>query len=557
MKKLLTYCSAILLFINVSNVFAGQVNGGEITWECTNDGRYVFYMNIYKDCIGVQLGPQDVFISIVGTPLPTNGVTNIRMKFDHATYNAANQGLMGQHCSSSYSSNPNCGDANVYRFYPYRSDTISLQGAIPTSGWTFAYGLIGTSAHNFSNIADAGSLILEAIMYGKSGVNADSCFFSSPKFAQIPLPNYYKGGMRSMDLSAEAKGALYLNYSNALIKRSINPSPTYATYRSGYNKDNPTPSDSLNSRNANYNLNAESGIATFAVYDSTSRVYYIQTNTQIDLFDDTTKLATVFRLVPIYLRPQDTLPSGSINHAPIIASPVINGVATDSFSVVSGSAVSFQLNYSDLDNNGVGNGMQQITLVPSGSQFSRDLRISTNCINANDTSCATFNNNPTFDANLRPGALAYKFLRSGVLSFNWQTDCNHLGTGGGAKTHYFNFKAFDDHCPVPSTTYKTIAITVLPSSNNCNLITGIAKQSLLEKETLYPNPTTGQINLSLNSEVREATIQIRNIQGQLIQQEYFQNQSSLNFNIDGEAGVYFISLTDEKGERANFKVVKR
>jgi len=48
-----------------------------------------------------------------------------------------------------------------------------------------------------------------------------------------------------------------------------------------------------------------------------------------------------------------------------------------------------------------------------------------------------------------------------------------------------------------------------------------------------------------------------NIQGQVVQELQINNQNALELELKGKAGIYFIQLTNEKGERVNLKVVKQ
>jgi hypothetical protein len=177
---------------------------------------------------------------------------------------------------------------------------------------------------------------------------------------------------------------------------------------------------------------------------------------------------------------------------------------------------------------------------------------SSNCLNPADSSCATFTFAPILDNNIVPAKLVYKTFRTALLTFRWITDSSDLSASGQAKTHYFTFKVFDDHCPIPKTIYKTISITVLP------IITDMEELEFNTKTiSYYPNPTNGLINITLKSEAVNLTVVVRNIQGQLVQEQLIRNTSNLELEIKGKAGVYFIQLTNDKGERANLKVVKR
>ncbi|MEX2380650.1 MAG: T9SS type A sorting domain-containing protein, partial [Vicingaceae bacterium] len=73
----------------------------------------------------------------------------------------------------------------------------------------------------------------------------------------------------------------------------------------------------------------------------------------------------------------------------------------------------------------------------------------------------------------------------------------------------------------------------------------------------YPNPTKGTLSIETGAIHKSLQIKIRNIHGQLVQEEQFVNQRNLQLQLNGKPGIYFIELVNEHGEWANVKVVKR
>lgn len=73
----------------------------------------------------------------------------------------------------------------------------------------------------------------------------------------------------------------------------------------------------------------------------------------------------------------------------------------------------------------------------------------------------------------------------------------------------------------------------------------------------YPNPSRGIVNIELLQNQESLLIKVRNIHGQLVQEEQFVNQNNLQLQLNGKPGIYFIELVNAKGERANVKVLKR
>ncbi len=83
----------------------------------------------------------------------------------------------------------------------------------------------------------------------------------------------------------------------------------------------------------------------------------------------------------------------------------------------------------------------------------------------------------------------------------------------------------------------------------------LSEVTLTEKLNLYPNPNNGWLNIE-SSAKEELNLRIFNIQGQLVQEEVLVNANN-QIQIKGENGLYFITITNQKGEQANFKVVKQ
>jgi len=74
--------------------------------------------------------------------------------------------------------------------------------------------------------------------------------------------------------------------------------------------------------------------------------------------------------------------------------------------------------------------------------------------------------------------------------------------------------------------------------------------------TLVPNPTSGQIEIGLGAPYAEVSLTVQNILGQSLQKKTFKNTQKLRHFIQGEAGVYFVTLTTSTNEVITFKVLK-
>jgi uncharacterized protein YpmS len=87
-------------------------------------------------------------------------------------------------------------------------------------------------------------------------------------------------------------------------------------------------------------------------------------------------------------------------------------------------------------------------------------------------------------------------------------------------------------------------------------IVNIDDEELDKSVSVYPNPTSGRINIDLVDVNAETTIKISNALGQTIHTSTAKGKQHLTVNIEGEKGIYFLELTNDSGERSLFKVIK-
>jgi hypothetical protein len=85
---------------------------------------------------------------------------------------------------------------------------------------------------------------------------------------------------------------------------------------------------------------------------------------------------------------------------------------------------------------------------------------------------------------------------------------------------------------------------------------GIISNSLNSLISIYPNPTSAEIMINFPETLEIAYIIVRNVLGQTVYTSTLINEISKPISIDGEVGIYFIEITNKKGERAIVKVVK-
>lgn len=72
---------------------------------------------------------------------------------------------------------------------------------------------------------------------------------------------------------------------------------------------------------------------------------------------------------------------------------------------------------------------------------------------------------------------------------------------------------------------------------------------------LYPNPSNGKITIDLGKLYHESNLLVKNILGQELIKKQFSNQRFIEINLEGEAGIYFVTLSSPS-KLAVIKVIK-
>lgn len=94
----------------------------------------------------------------------------------------------------------------------------------------------------------------------------------------------------------------------------------------------------------------------------------------------------------------------------------------------------------------------------------------------------------------------------------------------------------------------TLHLTINNLTNN--------KNQFLLNTSFYPNPSSGNITIDLNQSFSKVNITVNNIVGQTILERNFENTDKINFDINGNSGIYFIDIQNESGLKTNLKVLK-
>lgn len=192
--------------------------GGEFTWECLSNGKYVFTLKAYRECGGITYNsiqninsnsPAGSFwITIVpGWPKDISPVCNSDSSFSHIT------------CVGATTSN-----TGAISEYIFKSQPITLNGVPPSTGWIFYWNNCCRNPSTNINNANSQSWTLRAIMYPYGNQNANPCFDNSPTFAEpaktvIPTGEFSYNNLafdNDLDSLAYEWGQPWTNYNTPL-----------------------------------------------------------------------------------------------------------------------------------------------------------------------------------------------------------------------------------------------------------------------------------------------------------------------------------------------------
>jgi gliding motility-associated-like protein len=448
MKRFLTVTFLLIVFLISmgTKVNASHYMGGEITWECLANGKYIFTLKAYRECAGITYGNTQTITSnspagsisctlLQGWPKDISPVCNNNPTFPHITCQGA--------------TTPNAGAVSEYI---WKSGEIQLSGVPPITGWMFQWG--SCCRNPSTNIVNANSKSwkLRAIMYPYGTQNMYPCFDNSPTFAEVPRTVICTGYPFTYNHNAFDKELDSLHYEWGQPWQGTNQPLT--PYAGGYSYLSPLPGTAQNVNNVPAVVNPLTGEISFTSFTTGAFV----TSTKVTAYKCGIKVAEIWRDMQIVL-----LACGS-NSPPNVTPPFANGTSYLD-TIFAGDNICFNLSATDfqfLPNgspqtlNIEASGMQLGNYVaPSGGNPST-LSSTTGCVNP---PCATLTPAPGPNNPLQ--------AQFGVQTqFCWQTDCGHLATntGCGNTSNVYNFviKVQDDFCPAPAINISTVTIVVLP-----------------------------------------------------------------------------------------------
>jgi len=457
MKKL--FLKITFFFISLffgTSVFATHIMGGEITWECQNNGQYVFTLKVYRDCNGISYSTNNLALEAHNYP---NAGDRTLIPVSFFSVIDITPSCEGSPCATLSVSDPDI--AGAIEEYVLKSAPITLNGVPPANGWAFTWtsGNRNAAIDNINNASNYG-ITLRAIMFPYFGQNANLCFDSSPDFYQKPSTIICAGERFTYNHSAFDNNLDSLSYEWAkplegnlcgtspcriggVFVKGINPPEIPFKAADGYSFDSPYPGVTQNALNEAAVLDPETGEITFTSFTEGEYVSVIK----VTAYKCGEKVAEIFREL------QTVIASGCSSNEP----PIISKLANNSFrdTVKVGDTVRFRISILDsirADNPNV----DSIFVFASGQQFGTNFtNPNAGCLNP---PCAILTS-PLPDT----GIGRY------TTDFYWETTCDHIQNTtpicfATANSYQFIIRAFDNFCPAAGQTIATYTITILADS---------------------------------------------------------------------------------------------
>ncbi|MFC2114539.1 T9SS type A sorting domain-containing protein [Bacteroidota bacterium] len=89
-----------------------------------------------------------------------------------------------------------------------------------------------------------------------------------------------------------------------------------------------------------------------------------------------------------------------------------------------------------------------------------------------------------------------------------------------------------------------------------NNAVGVPESKIIHKMTVYPNPTTEEIHITLGNNYKEVILTVKDLAGKIISKQHFSNVSEIHSEIEGAKGIYFAEIKTNEGFAVVSKVIK-
>ncbi len=469
-----------LVFIAFSHqeAFADHNAGGELTWKCKANGKFVFTLKLYRYCEGINLGSSALVQS--NGPVSSFSLTRVLTQDISPKCYDSTQWMNCYGTNSGFTIEENI----------YVSGDITLTGVPPSTGWDFYW---SSCCRPAPAIYFWGALVdnlepqnqsyrIKATMFPYNGQNTNPCYDNSPTFASTPTTIICTGYPFTYNHNAVDEDLDSLTFTWTAPLNSQGNSVSYATHTNtsqttprgsggGFIVPAPGFSASVPLPWAHSNMSLNNVPATMDLFTgeinftSFTKGQYA-TAVLVTSYRCGIKISEIMRDIPVTLLscpPTPTIPPLS-NNPPQVTFKWFPNSPTPlplpaGDTVWAGDSVSFYITSTDIQflPGFVG---QTNYLVPRGSQFGAGFADTANgCLYP---PCATMDTSSQF---FNSAEQWWEGQFGVAAQFSWKTSCNHLNYVDSCFTrsnkYNFVFKILDNWCPAPGSNFQTFTVTVL------------------------------------------------------------------------------------------------
>ena len=478
MKFFLRFAFIFLLFSTtfIKNSYATHVAGGEITWKCDGNGKYIFKVNVYRDCEGILLFQEDTILIQHDFP----GIGKIVGRIVSITDVSPSCSSTTNRITCNNIATGNDGTPGSISRYTFITAPIDLAGVPvpPPNGYTIWAVPDCCRTSDILNFINAGGdLTLRTKMFryisnaNPLGNDLSICYDNSPDFSEPPNTVTYQFGREFVYSSNSIDKDLdELSYSFDYPLGS-GPNDTLQ-FELGYNLLRPLPRVNLPSPDP------VTGSVSFEPTFSGKFLSVIKVTSR----KCGQKVSEIYRDVLIQVL-QDPNPNPLTRNVQPRIDPVFNNKKSYNTTIVAGDTLLFKISIGDsnVSNvpslqgikgyvNGIGMGLENKSLTlcpyPPCAILNKDQNIGaitpasqpvfiTNEVNNGpiDTIGSGYNIQPTLT---NPTSDFY---------FYWPTSCENLkkvDNCGGTESIIYNFvvTAKDDYCISPGRDIRSFSVTL-------------------------------------------------------------------------------------------------
>ena len=150
------------------------------------------------------------------------------------------------------------------------------------------------------------------------------------------------------------------------------------------------------------------------------------------------------------------------------------------------------------------------------------------------------NNSPTLSSVIAGGAYQWLDCDNNYAIINGETNQNFTASNNGNYAVEVTYNSCTD----------TSACEIV---NNVSIL----ENSFFKAPSVYPNPTTKRLTIKLDNVYENIQISITTIEGELISHLDYQSTDNISFEINEAPGIYIIGISNQDGNTAKLKVIKK